>query len=61
MKTSMWYKEERMKKNIENSNNFDMSSLLMMVDMVEKERAVNNNYNYKLHVFLLLLRTIKLT
>jgi hypothetical protein len=29
----MWYEEERMKKIIENSNNFDMSSLLMMVDV----------------------------
>jgi hypothetical protein len=29
----MWYKKERMKKIIENSNNFDMSSLLMMVDV----------------------------
>ncbi len=33
MRTSMWYEEERMKKIIENSNNFDMSSLLMMVDV----------------------------
>jgi hypothetical protein len=33
MRTSMWYKEEKMKKIIENSNNFDMSSLPMMVDV----------------------------
>jgi hypothetical protein len=29
--------------------------------VVEKEKVVDNNYNYKLHVFFLLLTTIKLT
>jgi len=63
MRTSMWYKEERMKKFIENSNNFYMFSLLMMVDIWSsgwERESCKHNYNYKLHVFFLLLTTMKL-
>jgi hypothetical protein len=33
MRTNMWYKEKRMKLFFEISNNFDMSSVLIMVDV----------------------------